>query len=36
MLIKADILILKRIIIDFATQIIKIDSYRDIIVSMNL
>ena len=31
-LIKANILILERIIIDFITQSIKIDSYRNIII----
>ena len=35
MLIEADILTSKRIIINFITQFIKIDSYRDIVVSMN-
>ena len=35
MLIEADILTSKRIIIDFVTQFIKIDSYRDIVVSIN-
>ena len=35
MLIEADILILERMIIDFATQAIRIDSCRSIIVSIN-
>ena len=35
MLIEADILTSKRIIIDFVTQVIKIDNYRSITVSMN-
>lgn len=35
MLIEANILILKRIIIDFATQFIKINNYRNIIIFIN-
>ena len=35
MLIEADILTSKRIIIDFAIQFIKIDNYRNIVVFMN-
>ena len=34
-LIEVDILISKRIIIDFVIQAIKIDSYRNIVVSIN-